>query len=437
MTSRLIAGGRQNGSGIAGRARMFARLLLLAPFCFSLLTFPSVGLAQEDAKYLVDTGDKLRVKVHEWPDITGEYKVSSDGSLALPIIGILPVSGMQPNDIAVAVADRLKQKAKLADLPVTTVEMIQFRPYFVLGHVMKPGEYEYRPRLNVLQAVSIAGGLFRFNDPGLQRLDRDAIQARGDGQILRRKIDQLTVTIARIDAELKDQDTIELPPEFAEGQDQPQIKEILTTERATLTSNRATLAQEIAAAADMRKLLENEISSLEKQMDAEIRQLATVNQEMEGVKSLADRGLTTSPRTYLLERTKAQIVGQKQSIETQIIRSRQIISQTDQRLKTFRSTVTERLNNEKAKLQTELRDAQEKLQISQKLILEAEVSAPAQFSKRYSDDDVRYSIIRATKNSTQELPASEATLLLPNDVLKIVREAPSNERASSQQVVAP
>lgn len=395
-------------------------------------------MADDSSSYRLDSGDKLRIKVHEWPDMTGEYKVSSDRSIALPVIGDLPVSGMVPKEIATAIAKQLKEKAKLTEEPVATVEVIQFRPFFILGHVMKPGEYEYRPRLNVLQAVSMAGGLFRFMDPGLQRLDRDSIQARGEVLAMTRRIDQLRAAEARIDAERKGAEAIDFPQDLVDQQDSPQIRQMLDEERGTLLANRQALAQETASTEGLRDLLEKEIDSLEKQAAAEAKQLETVMDEMEGVKTLAAKGLSTSPRTYLLERTKAQIVGQKQSIETNIIRSRQSISQSEQRLNQFRNERTAKLNAEKIKTQGDINEAREKMQMMQKLVLEAEVSAPAQIQQRYKEDKVKYSIVRSSQVGAQELPASEATLLEPNDVLKVERsESAADLRASSQSVVAP
>ena len=137
---------------------------------------PSLVAASD---YTVRAGDKLKIRVYQFPELSGEFTVSSAGKIFMPPIGEIPVGGLSTNDVSARISDYLI-KGGHSQKPGTIVELLQSLPIFVLGDVQRPGEYPYRPGLTILRAISLAGGHFRLNDPGLMRLERDAIAARGE-----------------------------------------------------------------------------------------------------------------------------------------------------------------------------------------------------------------------------------------------------------------
>jgi protein involved in polysaccharide export with SLBB domain len=108
------------------------------------------------ADYRLGAGDKVRVTVYGEPNLTGEYYVSSRGTLSVPLIGDVPAAGQTVPQIAEAV------RTKLADGyirdPKVAAEVLTYRPYYILGEVNKPGEYPYTSDLTVMNAVATAGG---------------------------------------------------------------------------------------------------------------------------------------------------------------------------------------------------------------------------------------------------------------------------------------
>jgi protein involved in polysaccharide export with SLBB domain len=99
-------------------------------------------------------GDKIHVTVYGEKDLTGDYQVNTGGYVALPLAGSVMAVGLTPPELETALK---KQFTKLRD-PRITVEVMSFRPFYVMGEVHKPGEYPYRAGLNVLSAIAIAGG---------------------------------------------------------------------------------------------------------------------------------------------------------------------------------------------------------------------------------------------------------------------------------------
>jgi protein involved in polysaccharide export with SLBB domain len=101
-------------------------------------------------------GDKLRVTVFGEDKLSGEYQVDSAGSLSLPLAGTIQGAGLTKAELEQALTAKLK--SEYLRNPKVTVDVVSFRPFYVLGEVQKPGEYQFRSGLNVLSAIAIAGG---------------------------------------------------------------------------------------------------------------------------------------------------------------------------------------------------------------------------------------------------------------------------------------
>jgi protein involved in polysaccharide export with SLBB domain len=101
-------------------------------------------------------GDKVRVVVFGEDKISGEYQIDIAGSLSLPLAGNLPAAGLTKPELEQALTSKLK--SGYLRNPRVSVEVVSFRPFYLLGEVKNPGEYQYRSGLNVLSAIAIGGG---------------------------------------------------------------------------------------------------------------------------------------------------------------------------------------------------------------------------------------------------------------------------------------
>ena len=120
-----------------------------------------------------------RDAIFEWTALNDQFIVSADGMLFLPFVGEIQAAGVRPGVLAAAIGERLVRQMGLGRPPDVAVEVVQFRPFYIVGDVKAPGEFPYRPGLNVLQALSIAGGL-RTGADALSRVDREVIAGRGE-----------------------------------------------------------------------------------------------------------------------------------------------------------------------------------------------------------------------------------------------------------------
>ena len=79
-----------------------------------------------------------------------------DGTIALPLVGRVPVTNRTPHEAEAAVGERLRDGYVID--PKVTMDVIQFRPIYVVGEVTHPGAYDYASNINVINAVAMAGG---------------------------------------------------------------------------------------------------------------------------------------------------------------------------------------------------------------------------------------------------------------------------------------
>jgi polysaccharide export outer membrane protein len=107
-------------------------------------------------EYKLAPGDKVGVSVFKETSLSGEFIVAADGTLSLPLIGEVAVVDKLPNEVAEDVQRRLSDGYLLN--PRVNVQVVQYRPYFVLGEVSSPGQYPYSAGLTVLNAVAAAKG---------------------------------------------------------------------------------------------------------------------------------------------------------------------------------------------------------------------------------------------------------------------------------------
>jgi polysaccharide export outer membrane protein len=123
---------------------------------------PAPTAAETDPSYQLGTGDKLRITVFGEEALTGEFAVGDRGTVSFPLIGEVPAAKHSVAEFKSSLTAALKD-GYLLD-PRVAVEVLTYRPYYVLGEVGKPGEYPYTSGLTVLNAVAAASGFtYRAN----------------------------------------------------------------------------------------------------------------------------------------------------------------------------------------------------------------------------------------------------------------------------------
>jgi len=113
------------------------------------------------AEYRLGPGDQLRITVFNEAELTGQYVVGSQGSISYPLVGDVRAAGLTVLEFTEALQQALTEYIRQ---PNVSVEVANYRPFFILGEVQRPGTYPYSANLTVLNAVATAGGFtYRAN----------------------------------------------------------------------------------------------------------------------------------------------------------------------------------------------------------------------------------------------------------------------------------
>ena len=99
----------------------------------------------------------MRVITFGQEQLTGQFRINDRGDIAIPLLGNVKADGLTTTELEGSIEQRLKDKQVL-QAPSVSVEVLNYRPVFILGEITKPGQYAYQPDMTVLTAVAIAGG---------------------------------------------------------------------------------------------------------------------------------------------------------------------------------------------------------------------------------------------------------------------------------------
>ena len=129
---------------------------MIAPPPGPVVATPMAYAPLFEGAYTLDSGDRLRIVVFGQEGLTNSYAVDASGHIAMPLIGSVAARGLTTDELSRRIADRLRQG--FIREPHVAVEIEAYRPFFILGEVIQPGQYPYVANMTVETAVAIAGG---------------------------------------------------------------------------------------------------------------------------------------------------------------------------------------------------------------------------------------------------------------------------------------
>jgi polysaccharide export outer membrane protein len=107
--------------------------------------------------YRLGGGDQVRIITFGVEPLSGQFRVDDQGNIAMPLVGGVHAAGRTPDELAGYIQSRLRGQ-KFVKEPSVSVEVLAYRPIFVLGEVARPGQYSFSPGMTMLTAVAVAGG---------------------------------------------------------------------------------------------------------------------------------------------------------------------------------------------------------------------------------------------------------------------------------------
>jgi polysaccharide biosynthesis/export protein ExoF len=422
LSPQLASSGSRGGPG---------RLLLRLALVLAALLGLGAPVRAADTGYRLGPQDKVRIRVWEWRPATsepfewsalnGDFAVDPSGMLSVPLIGPVRAEGATTAEIATNVAEKLKAVAGLMKAPNAAVEIAQYRPFYIVGSVDKPGEYPYRPGMTVIQAITIAGGYYR-PEVSLSRFDREAIIAQGDIKVSEAQRIALVMKRDRLEAESRGDQSVTFSDEVLQRQGETLVAQGMREETMIFATRRQSLQAQIDLLVQANGLLEEELRTLGAKSATQLKQNELARRELDNINSLMNRGLAVSGRQLAVEQNVAQMESMMLDLSLAAARTRQDMSRNQRNIAELRNQRANEVLKELRETQVNLDQVMERLSTYQGLLYESQVTAPQQQLQR-ADAAMRleFHILRRQDGNLNEIAAEAAAPVLPGDIIRVQR----------------
>ncbi len=402
--------------------------------CFLVLALVGGSSASASAEsYQLAPYTKLRLTVLQWnptkgeyfrwDTIGGEYTVSQDGAISVPLVGFIYTANLDGEKLQRELATRVRADLGLSTTPNVTVEILEYPPVYIVGSVSAPGEYRFRPGLTVLQALALAGGKFRPRQ--LEETDGN-MTLLGEMHGIRFDVARAKARIARLQAELSGARNIDFSDQLTSSEGDKRIAEIVATERAIFSARENAKKRQLATLTELKEFLSAEIKALEERGRGEDQAIKVVEGEFGRVSGLLEKGLATTSRKSELELLLTSMRDNRLGRMTAVLRARQGLSDAARSADGVRD---ERL----IAVATELQDAKASLERlkSRELVLRSTFGSEANSGDEPADEPrIIYTIVRRSGGGSTEVDVSESTQVNPNDVVRVEVDMRTGEKTA-------
>ncbi len=116
------------------------------------------AVAADGKTYHIGVGDLLDVRVLNHPEMSRKTRVESGGTIRMPYIDNIPAGCMTESQLSQNIAEKYRKYIKNPQVDVFIEEFVSQPPVAVMGEVEKPGRFELRRKVRLIELLSFAGG---------------------------------------------------------------------------------------------------------------------------------------------------------------------------------------------------------------------------------------------------------------------------------------
>ena len=376
-----------------------------------LLTPPA--LADE---YLISPGDELDLSVFARPDLSRIYRVRSDGTISMHIVGTIPAAGRTPAKLEQEVEALLA--TAFSDSESVTLEVASYVPIIVSGDVETPGNVPFQAGIDVRSAVAISGGMA---DPA--NLDNTSSRMRvsdelANAEVLSKRLAALQVTRARLIAARDGDTTMEISDEVQKQLDENQAEPLVTAAATLLAALGEVQDARRQAQGDQLRLAREEAEAFAERRTLLNNQLDTLLKALADQQNLRDRGLARSDRVVQLTLDTSRLrVDILESIGLEAA-ARQKLERAASAPATDETQLRADLSGLLAETEAAILETSTRLERSRAFV--REFASSADIAEEF-DVSVTYRIYRRNGEATEVVEAGPDTRLHPGDGLEVVR----------------
>jgi len=388
--------------------------LMMASTTFLSLAVCQLPAAADGTNYKVATGDVLTISVYGDPGLTGLFPVSADGTIGYPLLGNVNVVDQTVNEIGARISRDLASHVANRSVAVAVKE---YAPIFVVGDVQKPGKYEYRPGMIVLELFALGGGLRESN---AQR-DTSGIQliaAQQEYEDMSMQLLSQDIRRVRLEAELNDTEFEYRGDEIGLVRDRTALEKIVSSETGLFRLRLSAQQDEKTNLEVQRQNFIQEIDTLQKSNVMRSQQLELLDMDVNASKELVTRGAASE--SALRERKRELLSMNQQVLESTsfLARAQQNKSEVERRILELKS----KRHNDAA---TELRETSlDIMRLKKKLAFSlqsmAEIGSTARRVSSLEDMiQTKFFIVRQVAGTYSEIAADEHTQVRAGDVVRV------------------
>jgi polysaccharide export outer membrane protein len=380
------------------------------------------------AEYQLSPGDIVEITVAGVPDLKQRVPIQLDGTITLPIVGTVAAAGSTSADVRARVemalaAKVLRQRTSdgrdhvvLIQPGDVAVAVAEYRPVYVNGDVLQPGQHPYRPQMTVRHAIVLSGGVSTVRGRAAN-IGVEVVEVEREYRTTALALAREQVHAWRLAAELegsesiKEQRLVETPIPAAT------LSEYLRTETSYLNIRLREYKNEKAHLQSAARMASEQIETLTTQEKKEAQGLQTDIDELDRVNKLFGSGslvsgrVTDARRAVLLSSTRhlqtiSTLSQTKQQRDEFLFRLERL--DTQRRLEVLRDIKESQLRA--GEMRTRLEAAAQKLQVYGRM---------ASVDAANSGTRPAITIIRRSGEGWDRLPASEDAALLPGDAIEV------------------
>lgn len=378
------------------------------------------GLAADEIQRIASTMgnvERINVRIPGLAALSGEYRVGGDGTISLPGIGRLHVADATIEQLEARIAEEILRVSHRENS--VSVEVIDYRPIFVSGVVVHAGSFPWKPGISVLQAETLAGGVFR----GTFTSTTTGVTATTDHERERavRSAYELAATIAsieRLEAEKTGSTHFVLPARVASLVSKSEQESLIAAQMATLESRVGVFNAKIAAAENAKAIAIKERRALEDQLVRIGDQLTKRRELLKKIEYMTEHRYARGDRLFDEQVRVA-------TLEERLTTTTLAISRAEAAATAAQHDLDTAVLGRRADIDTQLLTLEQK-----KAAIEIQMESASEAYRRVTGQDAitsrvsapmvpQYQIVRSLAGRSTMIPATSATPLLPGDVVVV------------------
>ncbi|MER9757161.1 polysaccharide biosynthesis/export family protein [Mesorhizobium sp. M0166] len=394
-------------------------------------------------EYKLAPGDAIEVTIEGLPEWHHRVPIEFDGTISLPTLGTIEIAGLTAaemrNKIAAALPTRLFRERtpegreySVLVLPTDIAASVaEYRPIYVDGDVLTPGQYAFRPLMAVGQAVALSGGYSTIRGSHATADPNQLVDLREDYNLHALEYVRETVHLSRLQAELNDADSFEENIPATQLIPAANLANVIQSELNLLKTSQESYHQEIASIRAAMKQADGQIAILAQQEEKEQSGAQADAQELEKLTTLFEAGNVQATRVS--EARRAVLLSSTRQLQT-IVNKMEIQRGREASAQTLNKTANSRrigLLQDIRETSERLAGAELRLRAASEKLRPGGTTSPSEMLGTAAAPVI--TITRKVDQDWRLVPADEHTELLPGDIVKVL--LPSNQMPGPAAVI--